>query len=166
MIHACLPPYSNDIGAQDLERQCDEQAVGVDAVAQKSPCERKRVLMGKESLLKHSQRGQDARQEVPMRTPKPFYAQERMISQPALLACHARQPRDHLAQMAPQQGGLLVALDGWAPPGGEPHRWCIRALSSGLTVRSGWRCQPDQPTGAACLAPRKHLAWPVLAGRS
>src|SRR5439155_1105776 len=70
------------------------------------------------------------------------------------------------ARMAPQQGGLLVALDGWAPPGGEPHRWCIRALSSGLTVRSGWRCQPDQPTGAACLAPRKHLAWPVLAGRS
>ena len=41
-----------------------------DAVAQKSPCEEMRVLMGKESPLTLSQRGPDAREEVPMRTPK------------------------------------------------------------------------------------------------
>src|SRR4051794_34382296 len=44
------------------------------AVAQKSPCERNRVLMGKESVLKLGQRGPDARQEVPMRTPQRLYA--------------------------------------------------------------------------------------------
>ena len=43
--------------------------------------------MGKESALKLGQRGQDARQEVPMRTPKPLYAHERMIYQPELLTC-------------------------------------------------------------------------------
>src|SRR5437879_12932361 len=40
------------------------------AVAQKSPCEEKRVIMGQEFPLKLGQRGQDAREEVPMRTPK------------------------------------------------------------------------------------------------
>src|SRR5206468_4647733 len=57
------------------------------AVAQKSPCEVNRVIMGKESSLKQGERGQDAREEVPMRTPKPLYAQERMIYQPELLTC-------------------------------------------------------------------------------
>src|SRR6266702_6213896 len=246
------------------------------AVAQKSPCERNRVIMGKESLLKHSQRGQDARQEVPMRTPKQLYAQERIIYQPELLtcphcgdllvscnylawdktvqmldrvlsvasrpgrcphvtcvgsrlrllsaegqrlalpgstygydvvvrigwwrqeyratyreihaalasqvrisashvgylyqqvylpllACHERQHRDHLAQIATQQGGLIVALDGLAPQGGEPQIWFIRELSSGLTLRSGWLCQQDQPTFEAFLEPLKHLEWPILA---
>src|SRR6266436_2787434 len=46
-----------------------------------------RVIMGQESPIKLGQRGQDARQEVPMRTPKQLYAQERMIYQPELLTC-------------------------------------------------------------------------------
>src|SRR5437899_9959996 len=232
--------------------------------------------MGKESLLKHSQRGQDARQEVPMRTPKQLYAQERIIYQPELLACphcgdllvgcnylawdetvqmldrvlsvasrpgrcphvtcvgsrmrllsaegqrialpgstygydvlvrigwwrqehratyreihaalasqvriseshvrylyqsfylpllacHERQHRDRLAQIAKQQGGLIVALDGLAPQGGEPQIWFIRELLSGLTLRSGWLCQQDQPTFEAFLEPLTHLEWPILA---
>ena len=57
-----------------------------------------------------------------------------------LLACHERQHRDRLAQIAQQQGGLIVALDGLAPQGGEPQIWFIRELSSGLTLRSGWLC--------------------------
>jgi hypothetical protein len=231
--------------------------------------------MGKESALKLGQRGQDARQEVPMRTPKQLYAHERMIYQPdlltcphcgdllvtcnylawdktvqmldrvlsvasrpgrcphatcvgsrlrllsaegqrlapagstygydvvvhigwwrqearatyreihaalasrvriseshvgylyqqvslPLLACHERQYRDRLAQIATQQGGLIVALDGLAPQGGEPQIWFIRALSSGLTLRSGWLCQQDQPTFEAFLEPLKHLEWPIL----
>jgi Transposase, Mutator family len=232
--------------------------------------------MGKESPLKLGQRGQDARQEVPMRTPQQLYAHERMIYQPEiltcphcgdllvmcnylawdktvqrldrvlsvasrpgrcphatcagsrlrllsaegqrvapagstygydvvvrigwwrqehratydeihtelatqirisvshvrylyqhlylpLLACHERQHKDHLAQVAKQQGGLIVALDGLAPQGGEPQIWFIRELSSGLTLRSGWLCQQDQPTFEAFLAPLKHLEWPILA---
>src|SRR5437867_1272333 len=80
-----------------------------------------------------------------------------------LLACHERQHRDRLAQIAQQQGGVIVALDGLAPQGGEPQIWCIRALSSGLTLRSGWLCQQDQPTFAAFLEPLKYLEWPILA---
>jgi len=80
-----------------------------------------------------------------------------------LLACHERQHRDRLAQIATQQGGLIVALDGLAPQGGEPQIWFIRELSSGLTLRSGWLCQQDQPTFEAFLEPLKHLEWPILA---
>ena len=80
-----------------------------------------------------------------------------------LLACHERQHRDRLAQIAKQQGGLIVALDGLAPQGGEPQIWFIRELSSGLTLRSGWLCQQDQPTFEAFLEPLKHLEWPILA---
>ena len=43
--------------------------------------------MGKESPLKLSQRGLDARVEVPMRTPKRLYAEKRIIYQPELLTC-------------------------------------------------------------------------------
>jgi hypothetical protein len=80
-----------------------------------------------------------------------------------LLACHERQHRDHLARIATQQGGLIVALDGLAPQGGEPQIWFIRELSSGLTLRSGWLCQQDQATFEAFLEPLKHLEWPILA---
>jgi Transposase, Mutator family len=80
-----------------------------------------------------------------------------------LLACHERQHQDHLAQIAKQQGGLIIALDGLAPQGGEPQIWFIRELTSGLTLRSGWLCQQDQPTFEAFLAPLKHLEWPILA---
>ena len=80
-----------------------------------------------------------------------------------LLACHERQHRDHLARVATRQGGLIVALDGLAPQGGEPQIWFIRELSSGLTLRSGWLCQQDQATFEAFLEPLKHLEWPILA---
>src|SRR5919204_2134610 len=232
--------------------------------------------MGKESVLKLGQRGPDACQEVPMRTPKPLYAHERMIYHPELLtcphcgallvtcnylawdktvqrldrvlsvasrpghcphatcvgsrlrllsaegqrlapagstygydvvvriawwrqehhatyreihaalasrvcisvshvgylyqqvylpllACHERQHRERLARIAVQQGGLIVALDGLAPQGGEPQIWFIRDLSTGLTLRSGWLAQLDQPTFEAFLAPLRHLDWPILA---
>src|SRR4029453_4652845 len=80
-----------------------------------------------------------------------------------LLACHERQHWDRLAQIAKQQGGLIVALDGLAPQGGEPQMWFIRELSSGLTLRSGWLAQLDQPTFESFLEPLKHLEWPILA---
>ena len=43
--------------------------------------------MGKGFLLKLSQRGPDAREEVPMTTPKRLYAQERIIYHSQLLTC-------------------------------------------------------------------------------
>ena len=232
--------------------------------------------MGQEPALKLGQRGQDARQEVPMRPPQPFYAHERIMYHPELLtgphwgellvlgnslawdktvprlarvlsvasrpgcgrhttwagsrmrrlsaegqgialpgstygsdglvrmgwwrqeyratyrvihtelssqiriaeshvgslyqqgslprlACHERQHRAPLAQMAQQPGGLIVALDGLALQGGEPPMWFIRVLSRGLTWRRGWLYQQDQPTFEACLAPLTHLEGPILA---
>jgi Transposase, Mutator family len=80
-----------------------------------------------------------------------------------LLACHERQHRDQLAQIAQEQGGLIIALDGLAPHGGEPQIWFIRELTSGFTLRSGWLAQQDQPTFEAFLKPLKHLDWPILA---
>jgi hypothetical protein len=80
-----------------------------------------------------------------------------------LLACHERQQRGRLAQVAQEQGGVIIALDGLAPQGGEPQIWFIRDLSTGLTLRSGWLAQLDQPTFEAFLAPLKHLEWPILA---
>jgi len=246
------------------------------AVAQKSPCEGKRVIMGQEFPLKLGQRRQDASEEVPMRTPKQLYAHQRIIYQPALLtcphcgdllvmcnslawdktvqtfdrvlsvasrpghcphvtcagsrmrllsaqaqrlalpgstygydvlvrmawwrqesratyhemhtalasqvrisashvgslsqqvslpllACHERQHRDHRAHIAQEQGGVMIALDGLAPQGGEPHMWFIRARTSGFTFRRGWLSQQDQTTFDALLQPLTHLAWPILA---
>ena len=43
--------------------------------------------MGKASVLTLGQRGPDARQEVPMRIPKPLYAHERVMDHPELLTC-------------------------------------------------------------------------------
>ena len=102
--------------------------------------------MGKESPLKLSQRGQDARQEVPMRTPKRLYAQERMIYQPELLTC-------------PHCGDLLVMCNylAWdktvqmldrvlsvaSRPGRCPHATCagsrLRLLSAeGQRIAPAW----------------------------
>src|SRR5215831_13516041 len=246
------------------------------AVAQKARCKRIKVIMGEKSPCNLGERGQDAGQEVPMRTPKRLYPEERIIYHPELLtcphcgdlvilwnylawdktvqtldrvlslavrpghcpqatcpgsrlrllsaqaqqmapagstygydvlvrigwrrqhqratygeihtelssqlaisashvrylyqsfylpllACHERQQRDRLAQVAKAQGGLIIALDGLAPQGGEPQIWCIRELSTGLTLRSGWLCQQDQTTFEAFLEPLKHLEWPILA---
>src|SRR5262244_3972605 len=80
-----------------------------------------------------------------------------------LLACHERQQRGRLARAAQEQGGLIIALDGLAPQGGEAQIWFIRDLSTGLTLRSGWLAQLDQPTFEAFLTPLKHLEWPILA---
>jgi hypothetical protein len=80
-----------------------------------------------------------------------------------LLACHERQHRDRLAQIAKAQGGLIIALDGLAPEGGEPQRWFIRELTSGLTLRSGWLSQQDHTTFEAFLQPLTQLEWPILA---
>jgi hypothetical protein len=80
-----------------------------------------------------------------------------------LLACHERPHRDRLAQIAKAQGGLRLALDGLAPEGGEPQLWFMRALTRGLTLRSGWLSQQDHTTFAAFLQPLTQLEWPMLA---
>lgn len=81
-----------------------------------------------------------------------------------LLACQEQQHQHRLAQAVQQQGGLILALDGLAPEGGEPQLWFIRELFTGLTLRSGWLSQFDHGTFAAFLAPlTTALPGPVVA---
>ena len=80
-----------------------------------------------------------------------------------LLACQERQYWDQLAQRADESGGLIIALDGLSPEGGEAQLWFIRELSTGLTLRSGWLSGQDQPTFEAFLQPLSELEWPILA---
>jgi hypothetical protein len=80
-----------------------------------------------------------------------------------LLACHERQYRERLAQAAQQHGGLIIALDGLAPLGGEPQLWFIRELLTGLTLRSGWLSRFDQATFEAFLQPLTRLTGSILA---
>lgn len=70
-----------------------------------------------------------------------------------LLACQEQQHRHSLEQAVAHYGGLIIALDGLAPEGGEPQLWFIRELCTGLTLRSGWLSQFDQGTFEAFLAP-------------
>ncbi len=80
-----------------------------------------------------------------------------------LLACRERQYWTYLEQTVRQYGGLIIALDGLAPEGGEPQLWFIRDLLNGLTLRSGWLSRFDRVTFEALLEPLRHLPWPVLA---
>jgi hypothetical protein len=80
-----------------------------------------------------------------------------------LLACHERQYWNCLAQTAQQHNGLIIALDGLAPVGGEPQLWFIRELLTGLTLRSGWLSRFDQVTFEAFLQPLRQLPWSILA---
>jgi hypothetical protein len=80
-----------------------------------------------------------------------------------LLACHEREHLQHLETAVEQHQGLIIALDGLAPEGGEPQLWFIRELLTGLTLRSGWLSQQDQPTFEAFLRPLTDLPGPILA---
>ncbi|NTV99825.1 MAG: transposase, partial [Oscillochloris sp.] len=81
----------------------------------------------------------------------------------SLLACHERQHHERLAQAAAQHGGLVLALDGLAPEGGEPQLWCIRELLTGVVLRSGWLSGQDQATFEGFLQPLRDLIWPIRA---
>jgi hypothetical protein len=78
-----------------------------------------------------------------------------------LLACHERQFREQLETAARPHGGLLIALDGLAPEGGEPQLWFVRELTMGLTLRSGWMSAQDQGAFEALLRPLADLEWPI-----
>ncbi len=79
-----------------------------------------------------------------------------------LLACHERQSWDQLHTIA-VQSGLILALDGLAPEGGEPQLWVVRELTSGLTLRSGWLARQDETTFINFLQPIADLKLPVTA---
>ncbi|MGB0386135.1 MAG: transposase [Ardenticatenaceae bacterium] len=79
-----------------------------------------------------------------------------------LLACHERLHKDKLDQIAKEQGGLIITLDGLVPEAGQPQIWFMRELSTGLTLRSGWIGTFDQDTFVEFLWPLKTIEWPIL----
>ncbi len=79
-----------------------------------------------------------------------------------LLAASARAHRDVLTRLAAEHGGLLLALDGLAPEGGEPQLWCVYDLLTSLLLRAGWLSQFDQASFETFLAPLA-TAWPIRA---
>jgi hypothetical protein len=79
-----------------------------------------------------------------------------------LLACHERQRLADLEKLAPPSG-LLLALDGLMPEGGEPQLWLVRELQTGWTLRSGWLDRQDEATFVAFLQPIADLGLPVQA---
>jgi hypothetical protein len=78
-----------------------------------------------------------------------------------LLACHERQQTERLTQAAEQHGGLVIALDGLAPEGGEPQLWCIRELLTGVVLRCGWLSRQDHAAFEGFLQPLRDLSWPI-----
>ena len=125
--------------------------------------------MGKESPLTLSQRGPDAREEVPRRPPKRFDAAERIIYHPALLTClHCGDllvPWNSLAwDKTVQTLTCLLAIA--TRPGRCPHATCpgsrlrLRSAAAqrlappGSTygydglVRLGWLRQPQRATSS------------------
>jgi len=115
--------------------------------------------MGQESALKLGQRGPDARQEVPMRTPKRLYPEERLIYHPELLTC-------------PHCGDLLVTCNylAWdktvqlldrvvsvaSRPGRCPHATCVGSRLRLLSAE-GQRLTPaGSPSGYDVVV---HMGW-------
>lgn len=92
-------------------------------------------------------------------------SQVRTLYQEAYLPLLAAADRTHhaaLTRLAEQEGGLLLALDGLAPAGGEPQLWCVYELRTGLLLRAGWLSQYDHTAFAAFLQPLA-ATWPVRA---
>jgi hypothetical protein len=129
------------------------------AVAQKSPCERNRVIMGKASALTLGQRGPDARQEVPRRTPQQLYAHERMMYPPDLLTCpHGGDllvPCNSLAwdQTVPM---LARVLSGASRPGRCPRATCVGSPLRLLSAE-GQRLAPAGSTYGYDVV--GHIGW-------
>jgi hypothetical protein len=80
-----------------------------------------------------------------------------------LLACLERQQAERLNQVVEQYGGLVLALDGLAPEGGEPQLWLLHELLSGVVLRSGWLSRQDQAAFEGFLLPLREFDWPIRA---
>jgi len=81
----------------------------------------------------------------------------------ALMACAERMDRARLDEAVAQHGGLILALDGLQPEGGEEQLWFVRELFTGLTLHAAWLPVVDEATLKRLLAPVAALGYPVLA---
>jgi len=68
-----------------------------------------------------------------------------------------------LDEAVAQHGGLILALDGLQPQGGEEQLWFVRQLFTGLTLHAAWLPVVDEATLKRFLAPVAALGYPLLA---
>ena len=81
----------------------------------------------------------------------------------ALLACAAQLDVNQLRVAAAQYGGLILAVDGLEPEGGQPQLWVAREVLTGTLLAAGWLPRVDEDTLKAFLAPVAALDLPLLA---
>ena len=79
-----------------------------------------------------------------------------------LLACHERGFRAEVERVS-EEAGLILALDGLAPEGGEAQLWLVRELRTGKTLRSGWLSEQGQTAFENFLRPIAEQGWRVEA---
>ena len=79
-----------------------------------------------------------------------------------LLACHERGYLAELERVSAETG-LILALDGLAPEGGEPQLWLVRELRTGKTLRSGWMSEQGQTAFENFLGPIAEMSLRVEA---
>ncbi len=81
----------------------------------------------------------------------------------ALLACAQRLDLDKLKQAVCEYGGLIYAVDGLEPEGGQPQLWSVREVLTGTLLAAGWVTRVNQDTLVEFLTPVKALNLPLLA---
>ena len=81
----------------------------------------------------------------------------------ALLACAERLDIEKLKEAVKVYGGLIYAVDGLEPEGGQPQLWSVREVLTGTLIAAGWVTRVNKDTLCEFLGPVKALNLPLLA---
>ena len=76
-----------------------------------------------------------------------------------LYLLHARNNLDKLKIAVKQYGGLIYAVDGLEPEGGQPQLWSVREVLTGTLIAAGWVTRVNKDTLCEFLAPVKALVY-------
>ena len=80
-----------------------------------------------------------------------------------LLGCAARLDKEKLAQVAEDQGGLRISIDGLAPEGAAEQLWVVREVQTATTLVVGWLPRVNHTTLAVLLEPVQALGLSIAA---
>jgi hypothetical protein len=80
----------------------------------------------------------------------------------ALLRASERDPRERLAAMVEEHGGIILALDGLQPEQGNEQLWVVREVLSGAVLGAANLQQASAPFLARLLRPVRETGLPVL----
>lgn len=80
----------------------------------------------------------------------------------ALLRASQRDPRERLAGMVQEHGGIILSLDGLQPEQGNDQLWVVREVLGGTVLGAANLQQASAPVLAALLGPIQATGRPVL----